>query len=237
MQWSESTNLKSTCSWLSAESKAVKKVGVLAVQGAFIEHCNRLNKLGVTPIELRKSHDVEEDFDGLVLPGGESTVQSKLLHELGMFESLRGKISDDMPVLGTCAGLILLAQKVNNGGEQSQSSITQTAALTTSQAPVIGFSTMPVTVLRNAYGRQLGSFHTEGKLFVSKESGAAANVTIPMTFIRAPFITASGSGAHIIATLNDGTPVGVRYGNQFGVTFHPELDDDLQLYSEFIATL
>ncbi|WP_124054017.1 pyridoxal 5'-phosphate synthase glutaminase subunit PdxT [Arcanobacterium ihumii] len=215
----------------------MKKVGVLAVQGAFIEHCRRLSELGVTPVELRKGDDVQTEFDGLVLPGGESTVQSKLLHELGMFESLHEKIKGNMPVLGTCAGLILLAQKIANGGDESQSSAMHTATLTTSQTPVIGFSTMPVTVLRNAYGRQLGSFHTEGKLFLSRESGEQVNVTIPMTFIRAPFIAAYGSGVDIITTLEDGTPVGVRYRNQFGVTFHPELDNDLQLYSEFIAAL
>lgn len=119
-------------------------IAVLALQGAFIEHEQRLQSLGCTTIELRQAADLARPFDGLVLPGGESTVQAKLLHDLGMFEPLRQRIAEGLPALGTCAGLILLADH---------------------------FRTLPVTVRRNAYGRQLGSFHTEVagkmKLFLS----------------------------------------------------------------------
>ena len=90
------------------------KVAVLAVQGAFIEHEKALEKLGVETVELRKAEDLEQDFDGLVLPGGESTVQSRLLKELSMFEPLKKKIEEGLPVLATCAGLILLAQNISN---------------------------------------------------------------------------------------------------------------------------
>ena len=120
------------------------KVAVLAVQGAFIEHEKALERLGVETVELRKAEDLEQDFDGLVLPGGESTVQSRLLKELSMFEPLKKKIEEGLPVLATCAGLILLAQNISNDENRC-------------------FATLPVTVKRNAYGRQLGSFYYEGE--------------------------------------------------------------------------
>ena len=116
------------------------KVAVLAVQGAFIEHEKALERLGVETVELRKAEDLEQDFDGLVLPGGESTVQSRFLKELSMFETLKKKIEEGLPVLATCAGLILLAQNISNDKNRC-------------------FATLPVTVKRNAYGRQLGSFY------------------------------------------------------------------------------
>ena len=116
------------------------KIGVLAVQGAFIEHRNKLEALGATCVELRKKEDLRNDLDGLVLPGGESTVQGKLLRELDMFDDLRDRIANGVPVLATCAGLILLAEKLSNDNH-------------------VYFGTLPVTVRRNAYGRQLGSFH------------------------------------------------------------------------------
>ena len=121
------------------------KVAVLAVQGAFIEHEKALERLGVETVELRKAEDLEQDFDGLVLPGGESTVQSRLLKELSMFETLKKKIEEGLPVLATCAGLILLAQNISNDENRC-------------------FATLPVTVKRNAYGRQLGSFYYEGEI-------------------------------------------------------------------------
>ena len=115
------------------------KIGVLAVQGAFAEHRKSLEKLGVETFEIRQLRDLEQDFDGLVLPGGESTVQGKLLHDLGLFVPLRERIESGLPTFGTCAGLILLAEKLSNDGHTY-------------------FATTPVTVERNAYGRQLGSF-------------------------------------------------------------------------------
>ena len=116
------------------------KVAVLAVQGAFIEHEKALERLGVETVELRKAEDLEQDFDGLVLPGGESTVQSRLLKELSMFEPLKKKIEEGLPVLATCAGLILLAQNISNDENRC-------------------FATLPVTVKRNAYGRPVSYTH------------------------------------------------------------------------------
>ena len=110
------------------------KIGVLALQGAFIEHEKMLEKLGADCVELRKAENLEQDFDGLVLPGGESTVQGKLLRELGMYEILKEKIENGMPVLATCAGMILLAENLENDELKH-------------------FGTLPVCVKRNAYGR------------------------------------------------------------------------------------
>ena len=188
------------------------KIAVLAVQGAFIEHEKALQRLGAETVELRKAEDLEQDFDGLVLPGGESTVQSRLLKELSMFEPLKEKIEEGLPVLATCAGLILLAQNVSNDEKR-------------------GFATLPVTVKRNAYGRQLASFHAEADV-----AGIGA---VPMTFIRAPYVVemdkdalASGYG-QILAVVNDRI-VGVRYKNQFAFAFHPELDPDTRIHQAFL---
>ena len=135
------------------------KIAVLAVQGAFIEHEKRMEQLGTECVELRQKEDLNQSFDGLILPGGESTVQGKLLRELGLFDELKTQIENGLPVLATCAGLILLAETLSNDEH-------------------VYFGTLPVTVKRNAYGRQLGSFHT-----VQEFKGVGE---VPMTFIRAP---------------------------------------------------
>ena len=182
------------------------KVAVLAVQGAFIEHEKALERLGVETVELRKAEDLEQDFDGLVLPGGESTVQSRLLKELSMFETLKKKIEEGLPVLATCAGLILLAQNISNDENRC-------------------FATLPVTVKRNAYGRQLGSFYYEGEI---KEIG-----TFPMEFIRAPYIESVEKNVEILAQVEEKI-VGVAYKNQLAFSFHPELTDDTRIHEYFI---
>lgn len=119
------------------------RIGVLALQGAFIEHVQALRQLGAEAVELRQLPDLEQPLDGIVLPGGESTVQGKLLHELCMFAPLQKKIAQGLPVLATCAGMILLAKKLTNDSK-------------------VHLATMPITVKRNAYGRQLGSFFYRG---------------------------------------------------------------------------
>ena len=182
------------------------KIGVLALQGAFIEHEKMLEKLGADCVELRKAEDLEQDFDGLVLPGGESTVQGKLLRELGMYEILKEKIENGMPVLATCAGMILLAEKLENDELKH-------------------FGTLPVCVKRNAYGRQLGSFHMEAEV---KGIGI-----VPMTFIRAPYVESAGNDVEVLAVV-EGKTVGVRYGNQIAFAFHPELDEDTRIHKKFL---
>ena len=172
------------------------KIGVLAVQGAFIVHIQVLSSLGVECVELRQAADLEQPLAGLVLPGGESTVQGKLLQDLDMYAALRAKIVAGLPVLATCAGMILLAEKLVNDDK-------------------VHFATMPITVRRNAYGRQLGSFHTYASCGALDE--------IPMTFIRAPYIEAVGKGVQVLAKVDDKI-VAAQYGKQLALAFHPELD-------------
>jgi 5'-phosphate synthase pdxT subunit len=194
-------------------------VGVLAVQGAFIEHERRLKRLGARCVELRQARDLEQGFDRLVLPGGESTVQTKLLRDLGMLEPLRRRVADGMPVLATCAGLILLAEQVEGQGAGC-------------------FGTLSVTVRRNAYGRQLGSFHTCAPLALGLRAektatGAPEPPCVPMTFIRAPVVTEVRGAAQVLARV-DGAVVAVRQGGQIGLAFHPELDDDTRVHEAFL---
>lgn len=181
-------------------------IGVLALQGAFAEHEIVLDKLGADWREIRKNSDLRQPIKGLILPGGESTVQGKLLRELGLMEPIRHLLEKGMPVLGTCAGLILLAEK------QTESDTTY-------------LGTLPVTVRRNGYGRQLGSFTTRCLYEGIGE--------IPMTFIRAPYIEKAGKGVRITAVA-DGRIVGVEYKNQIAISFHPELDDDLSVHKRFL---
>ncbi|MDE7187183.1 MAG: pyridoxal 5'-phosphate synthase glutaminase subunit PdxT [Lachnospiraceae bacterium] len=183
------------------------KIAVLAVQGAFAEHIERVRTLGADCMELRQRADLEQDFDGLILPGGESTVQGKLLHDLRMLEPLKDRIAQGLPVFGTCAGLILLAEEICN--EEGH----------------VYFGTLPVRVRRNAYGRQLGSFHT-----VETVAGIGS---VPMTFIRAPYIESARPGVEILASVDDNI-VAVRYGNQIGTAFHPELDADDRMHGMFL---
>ena len=184
-------------------------IGIVAVQGAFLEHEKMLEKLGVEYAELRQKSDLDRAYDGLILPGGESTVQGKLLKELDMFDTLKGWIENDIPVLATCAGMILLADKLSNDDKHY-------------------FRSIPMTVRRNAYGRQMGSFHTNARF------GDKGN--IPMTFIRAPFVEAAAPETEILSVV-DGNIVGVRYKKQIALAFHPELDDDLTVHKAFLEMI
>lgn len=181
-------------------------IGILAVQGAFIEHEQILKKLGVSSMEIRCRNDLEKPFDGLIIPGGESTVQGKLLKELDMFDRLKGMIEDGMPVFGTCAGLILLAKRIDNDSRTH-------------------LGTMDITAVRNAYGRQLGSFYTE------EDFGDIGK--IPMTFIRAPYIKSVDNGVVVLAKA-DGNIVAARQNNQLVTAFHPELNSDTRVHQYFI---
>ena len=188
------------------------KIGVLAVQGAFIEHEKKLEILGVEHFEIRQKKDLLQDFNGLILPGGESTVMGKLLKDLDLFDTLHEKIQNGLPVLGTCAGLILLASDISNQDQHTPS--------------VLQFSTLPVKVKRNAYGRQLGSFSTTADV---KHIG-----NIPLRFIRAPYIESVDDDVEILAEVN-GNIVAVQYQNQIGLAFHPELTQDLSVHRYFVS--
>ncbi len=194
---------------------------ILALQGAFAEHKNKLEALGESCFEVRQASDLNTPFDRLVLPGGESTTQAKLLRELGLLEPLKERIEAGMPVLATCAGLILLAETVEGTGDL----VNLDPAAAEKRLPVQGFGTLPITVCRNAYGRQLGSFHAYGTFGSFQD--------VPMTFIRAPYITEVRGGTQVLAEL-EGNVVAVQHGNQLGMAFHPELDSDNRIHELFL---
>ena len=181
------------------------RIGVLALQGAFIEHRRKIENLGVQSFEIREKKDLDSQMDGIILPGGESTVMGKLLLDLEMADRLRDMITNGIPVFGTCAGLILMAQR-----------ITEESAY---------LSTMDITARRNAYGRQLGSFWTEESF---GEEGK-----IPMTFIRAPYIEEAGNKVMVLASTG-GKITAARQDNQLVTAFHPELDDDDTVHRYFL---
>lgn len=181
-------------------------VGVLAVQGAFAEQERAFREAGAHTFEIRSVRDLEKPIDALVLPGGESTTQGKLLKETGLFAPLATRIAEGLPVFATCAGLILLAEKLEGD-------------------PTVWFGALPVTVRRNAYGRQLGSFATSGRVDDDDD--------VPMTFIRAPSIVSVGGGVEVVSTF-DGVPTGVRYGNITALAWHPELTQDRRVFRRFL---
>ena len=180
-------------------------VAILALQGAFAEHAHMLDRLDVQYFEIRQKKDLDRKFDALIIPGGESTVMGKLLRDCDMIETIRNRILEGMPVFGTCAGLILLAEEVEN----DQSCL----------------GTMQIRVKRNAYGRQLGSFYTEQEF---KGIGM-----LPMTFIRAPYIMEVSDSTEILAQV-DGKIVAARQGNQLVTAFHPELTDSTAVHAYFL---
>ena len=186
------------------------KIGILALQGAFLEHGRMLEGLGVEHFEIRQLSDLEQPMDGLILPGGESTAMGKLMDCLDMREPLRERIMSGLPVFGTCAGMILLA--VDLGDE-----------------PRRFLQTMDIRVLRNAYGRQLGSFFTR--------STFAGMEDVPMTFIRAPYIErTTAPDVEVLATV-DGHIVAARQRNMLATSFHPELNGDPRIHRWFIEHL
>lgn len=191
--------VKSSSLWQNGESRMA--IGILSVQGAFLEHASMLDELGVEHFEIRQLKDIDKNMDGLILPGGESTVMRKLIRESELFKPLYDMISSGMPVFGTCAGLLLLAKDVEGG------------------KPCFG--TMEISAKRNAYGRQLGSFFSEANM---NDIGK-----VPMTFIRAPYIKSVGKDVEILARVDERI-VAARQGNQLVTAFHPELSTDASVH-------
>ena len=185
------------------------RIAVLALQGDFAEHEAVFHRLNIPTCQLRQKSDLELDFDALVLPGGESTVQGKLLRELEMFDEIRSRIQNGLPVMATCAGTILLAQQLLDD-------------------PTVHLGTLGISVRRNAYGRQLSSFYTCGKF-------AGIN-DVPMSFIRAPQIEFCTPGVEVLAE-HDGRITAVRQGNQLAMTFHPELGTDCRIAEYFLSKM
>ena len=183
------------------------RIAILALQGAFIEHSKILAQLDVESFEVRQAADWEQPKDALIIPGGESTTMLKLLCELNLLAPIKQAIENGLPVFGTCAGLILLAKHVVGDVLQR-------------------ISTMDTTVCRNAYGRQLGSFYIESNV-------KGIDHAVPMTFIRAPYITNVGKDVEVLAEVN-GHIVAARQGKQLVTAFHPELNDDHSIHRLFV---
>lgn len=185
-------------------------VGVLAVQGDVLEHLRVLVRLGARPRRVRASADLD-GLDGLVVPGGESTTIGTLLERFALLEPLRGRVRDGLPVLGTCAGLILLSDRLDQVRAQ----------------PLVGG--IDVTTRRNAFGNQLASFEADLDVRDVTDDGPPMRAV----FIRAPWVTRVGPGVDVLAEV-DGHPVVVRQGQLWGAAFHPELSGDDRLHAAFL---
>lgn len=184
------------------------KIGVVAAQGAFLEHIRILHCLGAEPVEVRLPEHLS-GLDGLILPGGESTSIARLMTDFGLAEPIKRRAGEGLPVLGTCAGMVLLANKMPDCYPEPM-------------------GLMSVTVKRNIFGRQRDSFETA--LLIP----ALGEQPFPCVFIRAPAIVQANGKAEIIARLPDGTGVAARQGKLLATAFHPELTDDLRFHRYFL---
>lgn len=191
----------------AADELSRLKIGVLALQGDFIEHIHMFRKLNIEASEVRKPSQLAE-LDGLVIPGGESTTIVKLINMFGFAPELRAFVDRGAALWGTCAGMIVIARE-----------------LTDPYPEPLGL--MDICVSRNWFGRQVDSFEDEFE-FKGLEGGPVLAV-----FIRAPVVESVGEGVEVIAQLADGKPVAVRSGNLLATAFHPELTDDLRVHAYF----
>ncbi|WP_347979159.1 pyridoxal 5'-phosphate synthase glutaminase subunit PdxT [Microbacterium sp. ProA8] len=186
------------------------RVGVLALQGDVREHVRVLTDLGADVTTVRRPAELAA-VDGLVLPGGESSVIDKLSRSFGMREPVRDAIAAGMPVYGTCAGLILLADRITDGIQGQQT-----------------FGGLDVTVRRNAFGSQVDSFE------VDLDVAALGEPPVHAVFIRAPLVEEAGDGVERLATLDDGRVVAVRQGSLLGTSFHPEVTGEQRFHALFL---
>ena len=187
------------------------KIGVLALQGAFIEHIDILKRLDTDAFRVRLPEDLA-GLDGLVIPGGESTTISRLMLEFDLMKPVRGLGQEGLPILGTCAGMILLASNIAD-----------------SRLETLGL--MDIGVQRNAFGRQVDSFETHLNM------PALGQEPFRAVFIRAPVIESVGPGAEVLARLPDGAVVAARQGSLLGSAFHPELTADPRFHRYFLDTV
>lgn len=185
-------------------------IGVLALQGDFREHIHALSQCGEEAFEVRTLADLNR-CDGLIIPGGESTVMQKLATNYDLFEPIQEKIGNGFPVFGTCAGLIMLANRILDGVEGQK-----------------GFGGLDISVRRNAFGNQLDSFETDLAFT------GIAGPKIHAAFIRAPIVEAVGEGVQILSTLDDGRIVAVKSGNLLGISFHPEVTGERRIHQFFL---
>jgi 5'-phosphate synthase pdxT subunit len=186
-------------------------IGVLALQGDVREHERALDALGVSHITVRTPQELVS-VDGLIIPGGESTVIDKLTRIFAMRDPLRSRIAAGMPVFGTCAGLIMLSDRLSDATHDQQT-----------------LGGLDVTVRRNAFGSQVESFET------SLTAPDVSTESIAAVFIRAPLVEQVGATVRVLATLEDGRIVAVQQGNLVGISFHPEISGDLSFHRYFVG--
>ena len=184
-------------------------VGILALQGAFKAHELAVQQCGGTTLQVRTPEDLD-CVDALVMPGGESTTMSHLLTTSELYDPIAKRLSDDMPVFGTCAGMILLAQKVHDARPDQRS-----------------FAALDIDVRRNAYGRQVDSFECDVDV-------AGLDDAFHAVFIRAPRVERVGDGVEVLAH-HEGVPVLVRQGHMMAASFHPELTPDVRIHEQFLS--
>jgi len=184
------------------------RIGVLASQGAFVEHIDMLHQLEVEVLPVRLLQELR-GLDGLVIPGGETTSISKLMLDYNLISEVRNLAKNGLPIFGTCAGMILLANEISDSGVEP-------------------LRVMDITVIRNAFGRQRDSFETELSIPVLGEK------LFPGVFIRAPIIVRANNEVEILAKLADSTSVAARQGKLLVSAFHPELTDDLRFHQYFL---
>jgi len=189
------------------------RVGVLALQGDFREHAHVLRELGASVSSVRRPEELDH-IDGLVIPGGESSVMDKLARTFGLAEPLQEAIRDGLPVYGTCAGLIMLADTILDGMNGQQS-----------------LGGLDIAVRRNAFGSQTDSFETDLHIPVLGE------LPVHAVFIRAPVVETVGTKATALATLDDGRCVAVEQGNLLGTSFHPEINGEFRFHQYFLQKL
>ncbi|MEZ5191021.1 MAG: pyridoxal 5'-phosphate synthase glutaminase subunit PdxT [Schumannella sp.] len=189
------------------------RVGVLALQGDVREHLRMLEALGADAVPVRREAELDR-VAGLVIPGGESSVMDKLSRAFGVAEPIRGRIAAGMPVYGTCAGLIMLADTVLDAIEGQRS-----------------FGGIDIAVRRNAFGSQVESFETD------LEVPALGDPPVHAVFIRAPVVETVGESANVLASLPDGRVVAVEQGNLLGTSFHPEMTSDDRFHRRFLETV
>jgi 5'-phosphate synthase pdxT subunit len=180
------------------------RIGVLAVQGAVREHVAAIRDVGGEPVEVRLPRDLV-DLDALILPGGESTTMRRLIDAYGLREPIASLARGGAVMLGTCAGMILLAERIDDGDD-----------------PLFGL--LDIAVRRNGYGRQLDSFEAD------LDAPSLGDEPLHGVFIRAPMVTGVGPGAEVLARDTDGTPVAVRQGRVLATAFHPELTGDRRIH-------
>lgn len=186
------------------------RIGVLAFQGDVREHLAVLDSLGVDGVKVRRPDELAS-IDGLIIPGGESSVMDKLTRLFGMAQPLKAVISNGLPVFGTCAGLIMLSNTVLDAMDDQQS-----------------LGGLDVVVRRNAFGTQIDSFEVDLAMPVVSSS------PIPATFIRAPVVESTGEGVTVLARVPDGRIVAVQQGNVLGISFHPEVNGDSRIHAYFV---